>query len=201
MLVEPFVATFRGSDALFYPLVLCHVVCALAGFGSIGLAGTYASRAAQMAEAPAPQGARAQGARLAKGLQDDPGASSEEGLDPESEELVRYFAKPARFWKAVLAVPVFGVLALASEPGGKSLDQVWDLSALLVWACAALLASSIVVPSLRQMSTVLLGPGANWQEVPSERARLGRYGRLASRGAAACDVLFLVALALMIWRP
>lgn len=233
VLLDPFVATSRGSDALFYPLIFLHVVSALAGFGSIGLAGTYASRAAQLAEA----GGGYEAGRAGEGGDDavdageraggEPGddadeadeageraggeageageggesAPSQGGLDPEGEELVRYFQRPARFWKAVLVVPVFGVLALLVQPGRRGLDQVWDLAALLVWGCAALLASGIVVPSLRQMSSVLLGPGARWQDVPAQRARVVRYGHLASRGAAACDVLFFVALALMIWQP
>jgi hypothetical protein len=236
VLFGQFLAVSNGSDALFYPLVFLHIISALAGFGSIGFAGTYASRAANLATAP-------DGERRPPGAgvpEDDPGGTSrgEKGhslvaaagagqergpgpagegpagggpageaeteggmVDPEVEEVVRYFRRPARFWKAVLAVPVFGVLALVSEPGGGGLDQVWDLTALLVWGCAAVVAAGVVAPSLRHMSTVLLSPGPSWLASAAHRARLSRYGRLASRGAAACDVLFFVALALMIWRP
>ena len=241
VLFGQFLAVSNGSDALFYPLVFLHIISALAGFGSIGFAGTYASRAANLATAP-------DGERRPPGAgvpEDDPGGASrgEKGhslvaaagagqergpgpagespadgspadggpageaeteggmVDPEVEEVVRYFRRPARFWKAVLAVPVFGVLALVFEPGGGGLDQVWDLTALLVWGCAAVVAAGVVAPSLRHMSTVLLSPGPSWLASAAHRARLSRYGRLASRGAAACDALFFVALALMIWRP
>jgi hypothetical protein len=51
------------------------------------------------------------------------------------------------------------------------------------------------------MNAVLVAPGLDWHAVPAQRARLSRYGHLASRGAAACDILFFVALALMIWKP
>jgi hypothetical protein len=125
-------------------------------------------------------------------------------VDPEVEELLRYFERPARFWKAVLLVPVLGLLALAAEPNGGGLDQVWVLAALLVWLFAALVAAAVVAPGLRQMSSMLLGP-APAADVPgaqaARRLRLARAGILASRGAALCDVLFFGALALMIWRP
>jgi hypothetical protein len=231
VLFGQFLAVSNGSDALFYPLLFLHIVSALAGFGSIGFAGTYASRAANLATVPDgerhpfeagppagdPRGAgrgeegrslvAAAGVRQGSGPdpagEDPAGKAETEGgiVDPEVEEVVRYFRRPARFWKAVLAVPVFGVLALLAEPGGGGLDQVWDLTALLVWGGAAVVAAGVVAPSLRHMSTVLLSPEPAWHASAAHRARLLRYGHLASRGAAACDVLFFVALALMIWRP
>jgi hypothetical protein len=50
---------------------------------------------------------------------------------------------------------------------------------------------------LREPAPPPPGPAA---EV-ARRARLARAGALASRGAVFCDILFFVALALMIWRP
>ena len=38
-------------------------------------------------------------------------------------------------------------------------------------------------------------------EREAERIRFARAATLAARGAACCDVLFFVALALMIWQP
>lgn len=278
MEIELLLGASGGSDAAFYPLVFFHVVSALAGFGSIGFAGVYASRAAQMAvpearrpgepaggagetrsgdlaaapldlppaespplsrlateatqaatpahaasgaapqqlgPGPAGQPAQASGATGPAPATTSPGtagpltpssaepssAGEPPPLDPEIEELARYFSRPARFWKAVLAVPVFGALALWAEPGGGGLDQVWDIAAMFVWAGAALLAAGLVVPSLRQVRSALQGLGSARPPDAASRAKLARYGRLASRGAAACDVLFFVALALMIWRP
>gem|GEM_PF-3467062 len=303
MAIELLLGASGGSDGAFYPLVFLHVVSALGGFGSIGFAGIYASRAAQLAaaderprteeaderprteeaderprteeaderprteawvasreeptraDAPvaadlaargaelgsARPGAEAQASAEPSGLPSAggpqhllryrgpapteeavpgpstpapgtptaplPGPSAQDGsVDPELEEVARYFARPARFWKAVLAVPVFGALALWVEPGGGGLDQVWDIAAMLVWALAALVAAGLVVPSLRQVRSALLQPGTDWGVAGpigdgATRAKLARYGRLASRGAAACDVLFFVALAFMIWKP
>jgi hypothetical protein len=249
--VHLLLASTGGSDAIFYPLVFLHVVAALAGFGSVGFAGTYASRAAQLAltgepiagsgaptegpgapgsEQPAPAspaggpspavapgdapprtpeavGPEARGPEAGRPEAGGPEAGGPDvAVDPEIEELARYFERPARFWKALLAVPVFGVLALWAEPGGGGLDQVWDLSALLVWGIATVVAAGIVVPSLHQVRSVLaqpgtLAPGAAKTTAESQRARMARSGRMANRAAAACDILFFAALALMIWRP
>jgi len=184
----PLLATARGggSDALFYPLVFLHALAALAGFGSIGFAGTYASRAAQLPPAAAPP------------------AEGVPAVDPEVEELVRYFRRPARYWKAILLVPVLGVLALAEDPGGGGVAQAWDIAALSVWLGAALVTVGIVVPSLGRIGPIVvtLGEPAGGAGLDGpERARLVRAGTLASRGAALCDILFFVSLALMIWRP
>lgn len=224
----------EGNDALFFPFVFLHAISALAGFGSIGFAGTYASRAAQIpysgwaptrgtvevlgaASVPgevdlAQPGVRA-GEPLAGTTVVQAGSSGSGGpaaaavgseLDPESEELMRYFRRPARFWKAILLVPVFGLLALWAQPRTAGLDQVWTLAALLVWIAACLLVISVVMPGLRQMRSMLLMPGASSDSPAAEAAwsaRLARAGAMASRGAVVGDVLFFVALALMIWRP
>jgi len=245
-------ASLQGNDAVFLPLVFLHAISALAGFGSIGFAGTYASRAARLYDtydAGAPAGTPVE-AQAGPGVTGAPVTAAAETLseaasaaapsaaaapefapgalplaspetragawaegeaqgegpartDPEVEELTRYFERPARFWKAVLLVPVFGLLALWAEPRTAGLDQVWVLAALLVWVCATLLVVGLVVPGLRQMSALLRAPqpAAGTPAAISQRARMARAGSMASRGAAFCDVLFFVALALMIWRP
>jgi hypothetical protein len=223
------IAASSGNHALFVVVVLLHAAAALVGFGSIGFAGTYASRAARMAASaewwsaasPAPERREVAGPPVVAG----PGApgsyagpqAPEEAAplpteeDPEVEELLRYFRRPARFWPAVVIVPVFGVLALSVQPGGKGLNQLWSVTALLVWTVAVVVIAGVVLPGLRQVSALLDDYAHSSLDVvtgePSGahgvawRARLGRAGALAGRGAAACDVLFFVALALMIWQP
>lgn len=185
-----------GQEALFYPLILLHAVAALVGFGSIGFAGTYASRAYLPSDRSMPDASEAASAR----------SSTTEVADQEAEteELLRYFAKPARLWLALVAVPFLGLGALAANPDIGGLRQAWVLGALLVWLTATLIAVSLVVPALGQMRSMLFPQGppealpAVWE---AERIRFARAATLASRGAACCDVLFFVALALMIWRP
>ena len=138
-------------------------------------------------------------------VQDGPAASRDLGEpDGDAEELRRYFARPARLWGFLVLVPFLGAGALAAQPNGKGLDQPWVFGALAVWLAATLVAGSLVVPSLHQMQAVLLKSddvGASPAARSSLAVRFARAGRIASRSAAFCDILFLVALALMIFRP
>jgi hypothetical protein len=138
-------------------------------------------------------------------VQAGPATSSEVGgPDAEAEELRRYFAHPARLWGLLVLVPFLGAGALAAQPNGKGLDQAWVFGALAVWLAAVLVAGSLVMPSLHQMQAVLL-KSDDLEASPAARSslavRFARAGRIASRSAAFCDILFLVALALMIFRP
>jgi hypothetical protein len=138
-------------------------------------------------------------------VQAGPATSSDLG-EPEgdAEELRRYFAHPARLWGFLVLVPFLGAGALAAQPNGKGLDQPWVFGALAVWLAATLIAGSLVVPSLHQMQAALLksdDAGASPAARSSLAVRFARAGRVASRSAAFCDILFLVALALMIFRP
>jgi hypothetical protein len=224
-----------GRAALFYSLVLLHAAAALVGFGSIGFAGTYASRAYLPPEDP---GAGASGPEAGRPTRTagtgqpgtgqpgtgQPGTGQPvsgqavtghavtgqavtrhevNGQDAETEELLRYFERPARLWLALVAVPFLGLGALAADPSLGGLDQAWALGAVLVWLAATMIAGSLVVPALRQMRSMLFQPNSPSQAIKreAERVRFARAATLAGRGAACCDVLFFVALALMIWRP
>lgn len=203
------VATLSGGRAaLFYSLVALHAVAALVGFGSIGFAGTYASRACLPGDEPAELAGPDEPEERAPGLSEKatvrPTSTEVAERESETEEVRRYFEKPARLWLALVAVPFLGLGALAANPDIGGLDQAWVLGALLVWLSATLIAASLVVPALRQIRSMLFQEGSTGTspvEREAERVRFARAATLAGRGAACCDVLFFVALALMVWRP
>jgi hypothetical protein len=207
-----------GRNALFYSLVFLHALAALAGFGSIGFAGTYAAGAYLPGDRPDGTGPEPAGSHADEVpsvveevvvaeviVQTGPAAATEAGeQDAEAEEMRRYFAHPARLWGCLVLVPFLGAGALAAQPNGKGFDHPWVFGALAVWLAATLVAGSLVVPSLHQMQAILLksdDPAASPVARASLAVRFARAGRIASRSAAFCDVLFLVALALMIFRP
>jgi hypothetical protein len=181
-MLRPLLAAASGSYGFFYTLLVLHVAAALTGFASIGFAGTYAGRATHEASSAAPAGVT-------------------------TEELVRYFRRPAGLWWALLAVPWLGLGALAAEPHGGGVAQAWDLGAFGLWVAAALVAALVVVPALGRVGAALVAPGAGPPAAGpagldgAARARVARSGLVASRGAMVCDVLFFMALALMIWQP
>ena len=230
-----------GSYGLFYTLLVLHVATALTGFASIGFAGTYAGRARHFAtitkqagpasdppgeasgplgEATGPPGEASGPLSEASGPLGEAGdlageASSVAPGGMTADELVRYFRRPAGLWWALLVVPWLGLGALAAQPHGGGVAQVWDLGAFGLWVMAALVAALAVVPNLKRVGATLVapgpgpgpGPGAGppgpgWAGLDgATRARVARSGLAASRGAAVCDVLFFMALALMIWQP
>jgi hypothetical protein len=206
ILVQPVLAASgAGSNALFYTLLVLHVAAALTGFGSIGFAGSYAGRAAQLfvpdgradLAPPSPSLGVGAGPLAAAPYPDAPPAMT-------NEELVRYFRRPAGLWWALLAVPWLGLGTLAADPHGGGVGQAWTLAAFVLWVGAALVAAAVVGPALRRVRATLVpataGPGPVALGATA-RAGAARSGRRASRGAAVCDVLFVLALALMIWQP
>jgi len=68
------------QESVFLALAVLHVLAALVGFGSLGLAGTYAAKAARLAQV-----------RIGEGIVPDE-------LARDTEELTRYFCKPASLW-------------------------------------------------------------------------------------------------------
>jgi hypothetical protein len=215
-MLRPILAAASGSYGLFYTLLVLHVAAALTGFASIGFAGTYAGRATHFATVTDRSGPvtdlPGEATDLPGEATDLPGevadeASSAAPAGMTTEELVRYFRRPAGLWWALLAVPWLGLGALAAEPHGGGVAQAWDLAAFGLWVAAALVAALAVVPNLHRVGAALVlpaagPPGPGWAGLDgAARARVARCGLVASRGAAVCDVLFLMALALMIWQP
>lgn len=169
----------------FYVLVSLHALCALTGFGSIGIAGTYAPRAG----------------RLLSGQ--DQASEGPAG----TEELQRYFAHPARLSLAVLAVPVLGLWAAQLRPDMRGLHQAWQLGALAVFALVAAVYVAAFAPAMNELKGFMAkaypnaGPGGRLPLTQPEAVTAQSAGRRASVASAACDCLFLVALALMVWQP
>jgi hypothetical protein len=149
-------------DQVLYDVLLAlHVLCALVGFASVGITGVYGFGAA--------------------------------GPDPTGErqaETVRYFGSPGRIELTLLAVPFLGAAALAVEPHGGGVAQLWAGLAAAVWLVAASLLLGLVRPSQRRVRAGL----ARNDPIAADARRIG----WASVGT---DVCFAVALALMIFQP
>lgn len=113
-----------------------------------------------------------------------------------SDETKRFFRSELPTIHALWAVPVLGIAALAVK-GGDDLGDAWALSALLLWALAAVVTAMVVVPARRSLQAELAVVEVG-TEVPAGTLATAR--RL-SRGAAVCDVVFVAAFVLMVFRP
>ncbi|MDA8060832.1 MAG: hypothetical protein M0T80_00120 [Actinomycetota bacterium] len=107
------------------------------------------------------------------------------------EEVRRYFAAPLRLEWLVLVVPFLGAAALAVQPHGRGVLQLWSMLAAGVWLVAAVLLLGVVRPAeARLRTTTAQGARAD----PGAGRRLGWAG-------VATDVAFTVAFFLMITQP
>jgi uncharacterized membrane protein len=146
-----------GSRDLYDAFIAAHVICAVVGFGSLAISGVY-------------------------------GFTSRHPAGPDAvDEARRYFRAPGHLELAVLAVPFLGVAALAVQPAGRGVGQLWALVALGVWAVAAAVLVGVVRPAERRLRMALAGADPDGAE-------------LACAGVVT-DVTFLVALLLMVFQP
>ena len=150
-----------------------HIVTALLSFGMIGLSGVYAARCRHL--------------RTAEDLQD----------------VQRFFGPPNRVGRTLWAVPVAGGTALWAHEGAGALGQAWAIAAVAIWAGATALAVSVIWPAERRLGPILTAPGPAAVPVPATAPgpELARLCRRIERAAAGCDVAFVVALGLMVFRP
>ena len=153
------VAATSGHAGIFDVLLVLHVVCAVVGFGSVAISGVY-------------------GAAI---RHPDQRASR--------EETTRYFHSRGWAELLILAVPVFGVAALALRPSGADFGDVWVIAGLVMWMAAAVALIVVVRPAEKVIRGSPSGPA------------LGVAGRRLMWASAACDVLFVGAFALMVTQP
>ncbi len=107
------------------------------------------------------------------------------------EEVRRYFATPLRLEWLVLVVPFLGAGALAVQPHGRGVVQLWSMLAAGVWLVAAVLLLGVVRPAEARLRTTT-AQGARADHAAGRR--LGWAG-------VATDVAFAVAFFLMITQP
>lgn len=166
-----------ADQAVYDVFVGLHVAAAIVGFGAVALGGVYGGNARRL---------------------DQPGAV---------EELHRYFRAPGRLELVVLAVPVFGAAAVAVKVGGRGFDRLWVDLGLGLWALAALLLIGVVRPAgavLRQASLAASAPGDPGPPAPSQAPSdeaVTSAGRRLQWAAAASDLVFGVALVIMVIQP
>lgn len=102
------------------------------------------------------------------------------------EETSRYFS--SRGWAEwlVLAVPFLGAAALASKPAKGDFTDVWVLGGIVAWVVAAVLLVRVVRPAEAGIRKGI---------------EVKRGGRRLLWASVGMDVLFVIALALMVTQP
>jgi hypothetical protein len=103
----------------------------------------------------------------------------------------------------VLVVPFLGAAALGARPHGSDFGAVWVLSAAAVWLVAAALLLAVVRPAERQIRAAVAAgeTGGAGNTSGAGNTDVAPAGRRLMWAAAGCDVLFMVALILMVYQP
>ncbi|MDQ6783329.1 MAG: DUF2269 family protein [Actinomycetota bacterium] len=117
-----------------------------------------------------------------------------------AEEVRRFFAKPSSADGAVLAVAPLGVTALLLDPHGAGLGQLWVWAAIVAWVVASLVWFAVVRPAGKAIAQAA-GRGDGEPTGPRAVAILRAQGRRLAYAGAITDVVFVVALGLMVFQP
>ena len=114
------------TGALYSTLLMLHVLCALVGFGAVGITGIQATRVLRGPSAPGATGVR------------------------------RYFRPGVNWTgRALYGVPVFGFCLLAASRGAFRAGDGFVVAGLILWTTAAVVAEVVVWPGERRIQQAL----------------------------------------------
>ena len=123
---SPAVVKAVPTGELYTTLLLLHVLCAVVGFGAVGITGLQAARARRGPSAPGADGVR------------------------------RYFRPGVNWAGRVLyGVPVFGFCLLVASKGAFRASDTFVVGGLLLWTGAAVVAEGVVWPVERRIQEAM----------------------------------------------
>jgi len=158
-----------------YKLVaVLHILCAIVGFGAVFLNGVY--------------GAQAKARRGPEGL-----------AVAEANWLV---SKVAEYF--IYGVLVSGVLLVLLSDGVIEFGDTWVWLSILLYVVAMGLSHGLLQPNVRRivdaMREMVAGPAPSGGP-PPQLAVMAQSGRVVGAVGAALNVLMILVLFLMVWRP
>jgi uncharacterized membrane protein len=114
------------TGALYSILLMFHVLCAVVGFGAVGVTGIQAARARRGPSAPG------------------------------ADAVQRYFRPGVNWaGRALYGVPVFGFALLAASSGAFDVADAFVVAGLVLWSAAVAAAEAILWPGERRIQVAL----------------------------------------------
>ena len=170
--------TGSGSGAYKFVLVL-HLVTAIVGFGGTAIAGIYGAKAAR-------RGGR-EGQAIAETTMD------------VTEHWAEWF---------IYAVPVLGILLILLSEDVWKFSQAWISLSFLLYIVVLGIVHAVHKPNIRRMNALgaeLTAGGAPAGGAgggpPPQVAELERRGRLAGLLGGVLNLIWVVIVFLMVWKP
>jgi hypothetical protein len=168
-------AFFGGNSGIYKLLLVLHILSAIVGLGAVMLNGLYA---AQMQKWQGPP-ARAIG---------------------EANFAVSSVAE-----YVIYTIPLWGILlVLASEDDIIEFSQTWVWLSLLLFIIAIRISHAAMFPGAKKINALMAemehGPPPS-DAAPPQVAEIQALGQRQAIGGAVLNVIAVVILVLMIWKP
>ncbi len=167
-----------GLHGFGYRLVLlAHLISAVVGFGGVLLNGVY--------------GAKAKARRGGEGL-----------AIAEANYQVSMVAEIF-----IYATPVFGLILVPLSDGVYRFSELWVWLSVVVYVVSLAVSLGVQLPTVRRMVQLMRElaaggpPPAGAQGPPPQALELEERGKRVAMTGMVLDVLFVVILVLMVWKP
>jgi uncharacterized membrane protein len=167
------------NSGIYKFLLVLHILSAIVGFGSVILNGIYGQQA-----------------KTKKGP---------EGLAIMHANFL--VARIAEFF--IYAVFIFGFLLVLVSDDVWSFGDTWIWASMLLFVFALGLSHGLLIPNVRKMiglmeQLVAMGPppaGATATAPPTQVVEMEERGRVVGMTSTVLDLMLVVILALMVWKP
>lgn len=167
-----------GLSGFWYRVVLlAHLITAVVGFGGVLLNGIY--------------GAKAKARRGGEGL-----------AVAEANYQVSMVAEIF-----IYATPVFGIVLVPLSDGAYGFSQLWVWLSIVVYLAALAVSLGVQLPDVRRMLRLMRElaaagpPPEGAQGPPPQAVELEERGKRVGMEGMVLDLLFVVILVLMVWKP
>jgi hypothetical protein len=162
------------TTGIYKVLLLLHILSVVVGIGAVMLNGVYA---AQAQKRPGPAGRAVS----------------------EANEAVSSIAE-----YVIYLIPVFGLLLVMFSGGAWKFSQTWVWLAIIVYVLAIGISHSVLIPGHRRINALLSemeqGPPPAGGP-PPQVATIEELGKRQAVAGMAANLLVVVLLILMIWKP
>ena len=165
------------NSGLYKLLLVCHLMAAIVGFGAVYLNGIY-------------------------------GAESKKRQGPtglavlQANKRVSLVAE-----KVIYTVPVFGILLVLASDKALKFSQTWIWLAFVLFVIGIGVSHGVMIPAVNKMEAAAeelnaMGPPpAGAAGPPPQVAVMEELGKRLAIGGTFLDILLVVIVALMVWKP
>jgi uncharacterized membrane protein len=165
------------NSGIYKFLLVLHIACVVVGFGGVALNGLY--------------GARAKRAGGREGL----------AISETNFWISERVAEPA-----IYAVFVLGILLVLTSDEAWEFDQKWISFSMLLYIVGIALTHAVLRPAVKRMNALqaelaATGPAPGADGPPPQVAQLESLGQRVGVVGAVLNVLVVIIIALMVWKP